>query len=141
MADSYGGRVEKGELESIWEHWKEVMESPRSKLDLDRRKAIKARLNDGYSVSDLCDAINGCRASDFHQGANQYHRKYRDISLICRDGLHVDQFIETWESAVSAAQAVKGQQEKLAEAKASEVSQVDGRARVAEVIALLKKGK
>jgi len=103
-------RITAGEIEAVFEHWMEVMESPRSKLDSKRREAIQARLRDGYSLSDLCDAINGCRASRFHMGENDRHRRYNDIALICRDAEHLDSFIETWEEAVRRADGFSADQ-------------------------------
>lgn len=74
-------------------------------MDDARRKAIRGRLRDGYSVEDLCDAISGCRLSDFHMGQNDRRQSYCDISLICRDAQHVDQFIELYERKKAKAQA------------------------------------
>lgn len=96
-----------GEIEAVFEHWKEVMSSPRSRLDIKRRDAIKGRLIDGYTLADLCDAINGCRASRFHMGDNDRRRVFNDIGLICRDAEHVDRFIEEWEAVKRKAESVE----------------------------------
>ena len=85
-------------VESIFTWWQEVMGKPRARMDLKRRKAILARLRDGYSLSDLCDAVAGCACSDFHMGKNDRYTKYNDIELIFRDAAHVDDFIERWET-------------------------------------------
>jgi len=77
----------------VFECWKETMKRPKAKLDLNRTKAINARLADGYSVDDLCVAVHGCAESEFHMGANDRNTTYNQIELICRDAQHVDRFI------------------------------------------------
>lgn len=96
-----------GEIEAIFAYWQEVMSKPRAKMDSHRRKAIVGRMNEGYSMSDLCDAINGCAASEFHMGGNDRQTRYNDITLILRDASHVDQFIERWEQVEVLAGRVK----------------------------------
>jgi hypothetical protein len=94
--------VKKGEtclsdVLEVFEFWKELLSNGRSRLDEKRRKAIIARLRDGYSVEDLQLACLGCRASPFHNGENDRNRAYKSIELICRDADHVDHFIEVAE--------------------------------------------
>ena len=84
-------------VESIFSWWQEVMNKPRARMDEKRRKAIAGRLRDGYTISDLCDAIAGCATSDFHMGRNDRETKYNDLELILRDACHVDGFIDRWE--------------------------------------------
>jgi hypothetical protein len=78
----------------VFAHWQSAMGKPRARLDAKRSKAITARLSDGYDVATLCRAIDGCRASTWHQGANDRGAKFNDLELICRDAKHVDQFVE-----------------------------------------------
>lgn len=67
--------------------------------DLKEWKLIKARLEkDGFTVMDLCDAIDGCRVSPHHQGVNDTGTCYDSLELIVRDVKHVQQFIEHYES-------------------------------------------
>jgi hypothetical protein len=84
--------------EQVFSYWQEVMQKPRARMDEARRKAIRGRLRDGYSVQDLQDAIRGCRFSRFHMGENDRRKVYNDVSLICRDAAHVDQFVEIYEA-------------------------------------------
>ena len=77
---------------SVFEYWQQAMGHPTAKLDAKRVKAIKGRLGDGYSVSDLCRAVDGCKLSPHHQGKNDTNTVYDDIELICRDGPKVDNF-------------------------------------------------
>lgn len=78
----------------IFDYWREVHNHPKARLDDKRRKLINARLSDGYTVEDLMTAIDGCKASLFHQGDNRDGKVYDGLDLICRDGAHVDQFIK-----------------------------------------------
>lgn len=78
----------------VFEYWKSTLNHERAKMDKKREQKIKDRLNDGYSVEDLIDAIDGCKLSPHHQGANEHGVKYDDIELICRDASRVDKFIK-----------------------------------------------
>jgi hypothetical protein len=78
----------------VFEHWKGVMETPRSNLSDQRRKKIKARLAEGFSVDDLKLAVDGCRLTPFNMGINDRGEKFNDIELICRDSGHVERFRE-----------------------------------------------
>ncbi|UOD28761.1 DUF1376 domain-containing protein [Massilia violaceinigra] len=77
---------------AVFEYWQQVMGHHNAKLDAKRVKAIKGRLKDGYSVEDLCRAVDGCKYDPFSQGANERQTVYDDIELICRDGPKVDKF-------------------------------------------------
>jgi len=55
---------------------------------------VRDRLAEGYTVADLCEAIDGCHRSPYHQGANKDGRKYDSLELIMRDGSKVSAFLE-----------------------------------------------
>lgn len=82
-----------GETAMIFAYWQQVMNHPQAKLDDKREKIIKARLKDGYTVEQLCKAIDGCFASPYHRGKNDNGTVYDGLDLICRDGAKVDAFI------------------------------------------------
>ena len=48
-------------------------------------KKIQTRLAEGYSVEDLCLAIDGCHVSPYHMGENERSRKFDSLELIVRD--------------------------------------------------------
>jgi len=58
------------------------------------KKLIKARLNEGYTVEDLQEAIDGNHRSPFHNGENDRNTTYHDLTLIMRNSSKVLQFIE-----------------------------------------------
>lgn len=67
---------------------------PRPRSDSQEWRKIKARLGDGHSVSDLCDAIDGYHKTPFYCGENDRNAKYLDLEMIVRDGTHVARGIE-----------------------------------------------
>lgn len=81
------------DVQQIFEYWQQVMDHPRAKLDVSRRRAITARLKEGYTVDQIKAAIDGCKASDFHQGKNNAGAVYDGLTLICRNAEKVDFFI------------------------------------------------
>lgn len=91
--DTDKSRVVLLDVRRVFDHWREVLDHPRAKLDANRRNKIAARLRDGFTVSDLIAAIDGCRASEFHMGDNEQKKKYDDIGLICRDASKVEFFM------------------------------------------------
>jgi len=90
------------ELDDVFFHWQKVMNHPRARLGAERKKAITKALNLGYSVDDLMTAIDGCRRSDFHRGANDRGAVYDSLTLILRDSDHIDSFIATAKNGAKA---------------------------------------
>jgi hypothetical protein len=84
---------------TVFNHWTAIMDHKRARMDVARARVIRERLRDGYSVEDLCLAIDGCAASSFHMGENDRRQVYDSISLILRDADHVDKFIRAGETA------------------------------------------
>ena len=82
-----------GETKDVFDYWQKFHNHPQAKLDDKRSRAIKARLKDGYSVGELCKAVEGCKYSEYHQGKNDNGMVYDDIELICRNATNVDKFI------------------------------------------------
>jgi uncharacterized protein YdaU (DUF1376 family) len=79
-------------VRAVFTYWQGVMGTQAHKLEGKRERAIKGRLKDGYTIEDLCDAVDGCKSSPHHMGQNDRNTVYNDIELICRDGPHVDNF-------------------------------------------------
>jgi len=67
---------------------------PRARPGHKERQLILDRLKDGYSVSDLCVAIEGNHISPWHCGENPRGTKYHKLSLIMRDSEQVSSFME-----------------------------------------------
>ncbi len=83
----------------VFAHWCERMKKGgRTAFDDKRRRAVEARLRDGYSVADLCRAIDGCALTPHNMGQNDRGQRYDDLELVCRDAAHVDRFIANAEN-------------------------------------------
>ena len=80
-------------VRAVFDYWREVMNHPQAILDNKRSKAIAGRIKEGHSVDKLKQAIDGCKASAWHQGKNNRQTVYDDIELICRDTKHVEEFV------------------------------------------------
>lgn len=77
----------------VFEHWRKVMrKGPRTAFDARRRRAVEARLADGYDIDDLRRAIEGCSMTPHNMGQNDRAERYDDLELICRDAAHVERF-------------------------------------------------
>ena len=80
----------------IFDYWLKVMNKnpKRAILNDKRKKAIKARLKEGYTIEGIMEAIDGCRLDPFSMGQNNRGKAYNDIELICRDGSKLEHFQE-----------------------------------------------
>ena len=78
----------------VFAHWQQVHNHPGAKLDDNRKRTIKARLRDGYSVENLKQAVDGCKRSSWHMGANDRNTVYDSLDLILRNAEKVDAFME-----------------------------------------------
>lgn len=83
----------KEDVLQVFRHWQNVHGKHRRKLTPVRRKLIRQRLQDGFTVNELKMAIDGCKASPFHQGDNNREMIYDDLSLILRNEEKVEKFI------------------------------------------------
>lgn len=84
--------VLKNAVDAVFSYWQNQRGHERAKLDDKRKKVIKARFKDGYSVEDLCRAVDGVSRSAHHMGQNDSRTVYDDIELICRTAANVDKF-------------------------------------------------
>jgi hypothetical protein len=55
---------------------------------------VLARLREGSTVQDLCDAIDGYHSDPWHMGENDQRKRYDSLELILRDHSHVLKGIE-----------------------------------------------
>jgi hypothetical protein len=78
--------------DAVFEHWLAVMglDATRTKLNAKRREKLRARRREGYTDEQLCQAIDGCKLSDFHMGKNDRGQKYNCLATILRDGSTVE---------------------------------------------------
>ena len=75
-----------------FEHWKTTMPGrQRAEPTKERMRAVDASLK-VYPLERIIRAIDGCRASKWHQGENDRKKPFNDLELICRDGKHLEEF-------------------------------------------------
>lgn len=79
-------------VKNIFAVWCEKMNSPRSRLDANRKRLIVNALKK-YTENDLIAAITGCAMSPFHMGINPDSKKYNGLDLILRNAEKIEQFI------------------------------------------------
>ena len=78
----------------IFTYWQQVMDKPKARLSPERKAKILTRLKD-FTVDEIKQGIDGCRASDWHMGTHKDNKtKYNDIELICRNTKNLEGFIE-----------------------------------------------
>ena len=65
------------------------------KLTKQREAKIKARFKEGYTLEQLCQAVDGCLMTPHNVGDNSNNDIWIDLELICRDGSHVERFART----------------------------------------------
>jgi len=80
-------------VEEIFSYWKLVMNHPRASLSTKRRRMVRARLKEKYTVDDIKRGIDGCKATPFNMGENKDHAIHDDLELICRTTEHLDRYI------------------------------------------------
>lgn len=81
----------------IWElftYWCETHHHPNATLSQRERQRLRCALQEGYTVDECRQAIDGCRRSPFHQGDNRQGVRYDSLTLIFRDREHIDRFIQ-----------------------------------------------
>ena len=79
------------DISRVFEHWKTVMGHPRAKLG-ERGRKIRTKLAD-FTADQLCQAIDGCKASPFHMGENQDGTVHDELTMILRNTAQIEKFI------------------------------------------------
>jgi hypothetical protein len=98
-ADAAGSVSEPGATRAkgdpVFDHWVMAMgKRSGTKLNSARRGKLKARRSEGFTDTQLCEAIDGCKLSDFHMGANERGEVYNDLETILRNGSTVEKHRE-----------------------------------------------
>lgn len=84
------------DIRAVFEHYRKYhpKSHPKPKSTSKEWRLIRARLDDGYSVADLCLAIDGNHKCPWNCGENPGNKLYQSLELIVRDGSKVAHFIE-----------------------------------------------
>ncbi|MFP1767288.1 replication protein [Lonsdalea quercina] len=78
------------DIRTVFSHWQAEHNHPTSKLDQKRRKRINARLEEGFSVAELCKAISGAKYDTWLMGKNPSNKRYDGIETLLRDAAQVE---------------------------------------------------
>jgi hypothetical protein len=105
----------------VFTYWQSVMEKKGARLTPERERAVCARLKQDYTVDEIKQAVDGCRASPFHMGENDARKRYDDLTLICRNGAKLEDFMRMGEA--------KGSKEDRHAAKIAELDAMEQRAK------------
>ncbi|MFW6191611.1 MAG: hypothetical protein ACOC48_03350, partial [Thiohalospira sp.] len=58
--------------------------------DQHRRHSIQRALGWGYTPLQLCEAVDGCRQSDWHMGRNERGRVFNQVTTILASADRID---------------------------------------------------
>lgn len=89
-------RFEVNPIQSIFEHWKRVMNHPQARLDPKRKKLITKALKLGYDTEQLCQAIEGCSLTPHNMGDNDRSQRFDGLHVILRDADQIDRFVRNY---------------------------------------------
>jgi hypothetical protein len=80
----------------VFAHWQTYHPKsfPKVHGDLKEWKKVRDRLRDGYTVAQLCRAIDGIHVRPWNCGENPSGAIYQSLELAMRDAKHVEQFLE-----------------------------------------------
>lgn len=93
-----GTEEEVSPSEEVFVFWKETFNKNGSTFfTSERKKAVEARIKEGYSIDQLKTAILGCSITPHNIGKNDTGTLYTDLELICRRGNQVERFIGNYE--------------------------------------------
>lgn len=80
-------------VNTVFEYWRRRLVHEGAKLG-DGGERIERALGWGYSVDQLCSAIDGIRLSRFHMGDNESHTRHDGLKIILKDAEQIDKFIQ-----------------------------------------------
>lgn len=78
-------------VDQVFAYWAEKLNHPRSLLDPDRRKLIRARLSEGGTVEDLCRAVDGVLV-DIESWPDR--RRFDGIEYVFESRASVEKFLD-----------------------------------------------
>lgn len=87
-------------VKAVFEYWQAEHGKQRSRFDRKRAALIKARLSEGFSVEQLCQAIRGARREPWLMGRDpRASRTYNGLETLLREAAQVERLIELEEGA------------------------------------------
>jgi uncharacterized phage protein (TIGR02220 family) len=87
--------VERGATRKVFDYWiKRLGKTDQTRFSEKRRKKIHTRLKEGFTVEQLCRAIDAMASDEFYNPRSG--KKYNDIELVCRSSDKVEKFLEQY---------------------------------------------
>ena len=86
------------EVVTIFHYWKNTFNHPKAVLDKKRYRLIRQALQLGYSLTDLCEAVNGCALTPHNMGQNEAGQYYDGLHIIFGNADQIDRFIRNFKS-------------------------------------------
>lgn len=93
-----------GVAERVFEVWRVQRNHPSAKFIEQRRRAVRARLRDGYTEADLIAAVRGVALDPWPERV-----RHDDLTQILRDGEHVEKFRDMWQNPWASSGIIAGQ--------------------------------
>ena len=90
--------VTSDEIITIFHYWKNTFHHPKAILDKKRYRLIRQALQLGYSLTDLCEAVNGCALTPHNMGQNEAGQYYDVLHIIFGSADQIDRFIRNFKS-------------------------------------------
>jgi len=112
----------------VFDHWVKAMgKSANTKFlpTTQRYKKVLARFKDGFSVDQLCRAVDGCKLTPHNMGQNDRQALFNDLELICRTVENVERFIEATAGPAPGAAALKPPEQRRIEEQEVRESEAD----------------
>jgi hypothetical protein len=81
------------DTQQVFAAWMTTQQGRNLKLTNDRRDKIKARLNEGFTVEDLCDAVRGWVYDDWEE-----RKRYSDIPTLLKTGSTTEKWRDLYRS-------------------------------------------
>jgi hypothetical protein len=87
-------------VKAVFDVWQKEHSKRRSKLDGKRNARIRARLGEGFTVEQLCDALRGAKKDPFLMGRDpRAGRAFDGLETLLRDAAQVERLIALEEGA------------------------------------------
>ena len=92
-------KLELDKVNDIFDHWRKVLNHPRSKIDGPRKTKILNALKLGFSVEELKKVIEAVKKTPWNMGDNPSGKKYHDICLIFRNSDQIERFLDNFDAS------------------------------------------
>ncbi len=85
----------RAKVRAVFECWKVEHKHPKAILERKRDAKIRARLREGFTVEQLCQAIKNAKNDGFLMGENADGRTYDDLESLLRSASKVERLLAT----------------------------------------------